>query len=41
MMEGEGFIETGFREFGGGIMAINFGTRPRGEGRRRNPEVRI
>jgi demethylmenaquinone methyltransferase/2-methoxy-6-polyprenyl-1,4-benzoquinol methylase len=41
MMEGEGFIETGFREFGGGIMAINFGTRPRGEGRRQNPEVII
>lgn len=29
MMETSGFIDTGFREFGGGIMAINYGTRPR------------
>jgi demethylmenaquinone methyltransferase / 2-methoxy-6-polyprenyl-1,4-benzoquinol methylase len=28
MMEAAGFIDTGFREFGGGIMAINYGTRP-------------
>lgn len=24
-----GFVETGFQEFGGGIMAINYGTKPR------------
>ncbi|MFL6214529.1 MAG: ubiquinone/menaquinone biosynthesis methyltransferase [Blastocatellia bacterium] len=28
MMEAAGFVETGFRQFGGGIMAINYGTRP-------------
>jgi ubiquinone/menaquinone biosynthesis methyltransferase len=29
MMERAGFIDTGFLEFGGGIMAINYGTKPR------------
>ncbi|MGH9841816.1 MAG: ubiquinone/menaquinone biosynthesis methyltransferase [Blastocatellia bacterium] len=29
MMNRIGFAETGFREFGGGIMAINYGARPR------------
>jgi demethylmenaquinone methyltransferase/2-methoxy-6-polyprenyl-1,4-benzoquinol methylase len=29
MMDRQGFIETGFHEFGGGIMAINYGTKPR------------
>lgn len=29
MMNRLGFIETGFHEFGGGIMAINYGTKPR------------
>ncbi len=29
VMDGLGFAETGFLEFGGGIMAINYGTRPR------------
>lgn len=28
LMEAAGFVNTGFREFGGGIMAINYGTRP-------------
>lgn len=28
MMDAAGFVDTGFREFGGGIMAINYGTRP-------------
>jgi ubiquinone/menaquinone biosynthesis methyltransferase len=28
MMERAGFTDTGFREFGGGIMAINYGTKP-------------
>jgi demethylmenaquinone methyltransferase/2-methoxy-6-polyprenyl-1,4-benzoquinol methylase len=28
MMERAGFTRTGFREFGGGIMAINYGTKP-------------
>lgn len=28
MMDHAGFIGTGFREFGGGIMAINYGTKP-------------
>ena len=28
MMDHEGFINTGVREFGGGIMAINYGTKP-------------
>ena len=28
LMQGMGFIETGFREFAGGIMAVNFGTKP-------------
>ncbi|HKP11707.1 MAG TPA: ubiquinone/menaquinone biosynthesis methyltransferase [Blastocatellia bacterium] len=28
MMDAAGFIDTGFREFGGGIMAINYGTKP-------------
>ena len=28
MMQAAGFVDTGFREFGGGIMAINYGTRP-------------
>jgi demethylmenaquinone methyltransferase / 2-methoxy-6-polyprenyl-1,4-benzoquinol methylase len=27
MMDAAGFVDTGFREFGGGIMAINYGTR--------------
>lgn len=26
MMQAAGFVDTGFREFGGGIMAINYGT---------------
>jgi demethylmenaquinone methyltransferase/2-methoxy-6-polyprenyl-1,4-benzoquinol methylase len=29
MMDDLGFVETGLREFGGGIMAINYGTNPR------------
>jgi demethylmenaquinone methyltransferase/2-methoxy-6-polyprenyl-1,4-benzoquinol methylase len=29
MMNRLGFVETGFHEFGGGIMAINYGTKPR------------
>lgn len=29
IMQRLGFIETGFQEFGGGIMAINYGTKPR------------
>ncbi len=29
MMDSAGFVETGFRQFGGGIMAINFGKKPR------------
>ncbi|MFY9610506.1 MAG: ubiquinone/menaquinone biosynthesis methyltransferase [Blastocatellia bacterium] len=28
MMDRLGFVDTGVREFGGGIMAINYGTRP-------------
>jgi demethylmenaquinone methyltransferase/2-methoxy-6-polyprenyl-1,4-benzoquinol methylase len=28
MMQKAGFVETGFREFGGGIMAINYGAKP-------------
>lgn len=28
MMEREGFVDTGYREFGGGIMAINYGAKP-------------
>ena len=28
MMDGAGFVDTGFREFGGGIMAINYGAKP-------------
>jgi demethylmenaquinone methyltransferase/2-methoxy-6-polyprenyl-1,4-benzoquinol methylase len=28
LMDGAGFVETGFREFGGGIMAINYGAKP-------------
>lgn len=28
MMERAGFVDAGFREFGGGIMAINYGTKP-------------
>jgi len=28
MMNRAGFVETGLREFGGGIMAINFGAKP-------------
>lgn len=28
MMQRAGFVETGFREFGGGIMAINYGSKP-------------
>ena len=28
LMERMGFVETGFREFGGGIMAVNYGTKP-------------
>ncbi|HEX8185538.1 MAG TPA: ubiquinone/menaquinone biosynthesis methyltransferase [Blastocatellia bacterium] len=28
MMERAGFVGTGFREFGGGIMAINYGAKP-------------
>ena len=28
LMDREGFVETGFHEFGGGIMAINYGTKP-------------
>ncbi|HJQ71005.1 MAG TPA: ubiquinone/menaquinone biosynthesis methyltransferase [Blastocatellia bacterium] len=28
MMRGAGFVDTGFREFGGGIMAINYGAKP-------------
>ena len=29
LMNRAGFIETGFRQFGGGIMAINYGAKPR------------
>ena len=29
MMDRVGFVQTGLREFGGGIMAINFGAKPR------------
>lgn len=29
MMSRAGFIDTGFRQFGGGIMAINYGAKPR------------
>ena len=29
MMERAGFAEAGFREFGGGIMSLNYGTKPR------------
>ena len=29
MMDTAGFVNTGFREFGGGIMAISFGTKPK------------
>jgi ubiquinone/menaquinone biosynthesis methyltransferase len=29
MMSRAGFVDTGFRQFGGGIMAINYGTKPR------------
>lgn len=29
MMDRVGFIETGYHEFGGGIMAINYGAKPR------------
>ncbi len=28
MMQSVGFVDTGFREFGGGIMAINYGAKP-------------
>lgn len=28
MMRSAGFVDTGFREFGGGIMAINYGAKP-------------
>jgi len=28
LMDRSGFVDTGFREFGGGIMAINYGARP-------------
>jgi demethylmenaquinone methyltransferase/2-methoxy-6-polyprenyl-1,4-benzoquinol methylase len=28
LMDRLGFVETGFREFGGGIMAVNFGRKP-------------
>jgi len=28
IMNGLGFVETGFQEFGGGIMAINYGVKP-------------
>ena len=28
MMQSAGFVDTGFREFGGGIMAINYGAKP-------------
>lgn len=28
MMDRAGFVDTGFREFGGGIMAINYGAKP-------------
>ena len=28
LMDAAGFVGTGFREFGGGIMAINFGAKP-------------
>ena len=28
LMDREGFTDTGFHEFGGGIMAINYGTKP-------------
>jgi demethylmenaquinone methyltransferase / 2-methoxy-6-polyprenyl-1,4-benzoquinol methylase len=28
MMDAAGFVDTGFREFGGGIMAINYGAKP-------------
>ncbi|HKS40029.1 MAG TPA: ubiquinone/menaquinone biosynthesis methyltransferase [Blastocatellia bacterium] len=29
LMKRAGFVETGFRQFGGGIMAINYGAKPR------------
>ncbi|HXG68372.1 MAG TPA: class I SAM-dependent methyltransferase, partial [Blastocatellia bacterium] len=29
MMESAGFVATGYHEFGGGIMAINYGAKPR------------
>jgi len=29
MMARAGFVDTGFRQFGGGIMAINYGSKPR------------
>lgn len=29
LMEEHGFVDTGFHDFGGGIMAINYGTKPR------------
>ncbi len=28
MMDRQGFVDTGYREFGGGIMTINYGTKP-------------
>jgi len=28
LMQSAGFVETGFQEFGGGIMAINYGAKP-------------
>jgi hypothetical protein len=28
LMQGMGFVDTGFREFAGGIMAVNYGTKP-------------
>jgi len=28
LMQNLGFVDTGFREFGGGIMAVNYGTKP-------------
>ena len=30
LMQGTGFVDTGFREFAGGIMAVNYGTKPAG-----------
>jgi demethylmenaquinone methyltransferase/2-methoxy-6-polyprenyl-1,4-benzoquinol methylase len=29
LMNRAGFVETGFRQFGGGIMAVNYGAKPR------------